>query len=62
MVWQDSCTPAPKCSSKFEIVLVKILTLKQNQKNQILPATVEKIQILHQGNSFMHVNLQTLLK
>ena len=44
MVYQDSRPPAPlalKDDTKFEILSVKIFHLKQ--KNQILPATKEKI-------------------
>ena len=48
-VYQDSQLPAssaPKGDSKFEILLVKIFGLKQIKKNQILPATREKIKFL----------------
>ena len=45
MVYQDSRPPATqalKSNSKFEILLVKIFSLKQ-KANQILPVTVGKI-------------------
>ena len=45
MVYQDSWPLAPlgpKVNSKFEILLVKVFSLKQKIK-QILPATIEKI-------------------
>ena len=37
---------APKVNSKFEILLIKIFSLKQKNQNQILPATIEKIKFL----------------
>ena len=44
-VYQNSRPPAhsaPKCNSKFEILIVKIFSLKQ-KTNQILPTTTGKI-------------------
>ena len=46
MVYQDSQPLAHsdmKGNSKFEILLVKIFSLKQKKTNQLLPATKEKI-------------------
>ena len=46
LVNQDSGSPAtstPKGNSKFEILLVKIFSLK---KYQILPVTIEKLKFL----------------
>ena len=43
---QPPASSAPKGDSKFEILLVKIFGLKQIKKNQILPATREKIKFL----------------
>ena len=38
-------SPSPLCpqsNSKFEIILLKVLSLKHKKQNQILPATIEK--------------------
>ena len=54
-VHQDSRPPArsaPKGNSKFEILIIKIFSLKQ-KANQILPATIEKKVLSLEGNNLM---------
>ena len=56
--WRLLDPSAPRSNNKFEILLVKVFSLKQ-KSNQMLPVTIEKNQILSlQVNSLMF--LQTI--
>ena len=51
--WRPLDPSAPRGNNKFEILLVKVFSLKQ-KSNQMLPVTIEKNQILSlQVNSLM---------
>ena len=65
MVYQDSqhlAHSAPKGDSEYEILLVKVFSLKQ-KTNQILPATTEKIKFcLFKKTASCLFRLETSLK